>query len=320
VTTKRTARITTLALTLQLAAGTAAAADVRGYSASRFALQVDGQSAGALREASGGGAYAEVVPERPGPDGVVRKHLGPPKFEDITVVGGAGLSPGFWAWMRDMVEGRPMRRNGELIAADYNYKEQSAIVFDRALITEVTFPALDASSQDAVSLTVKLTPELTRRRKGSGASVQAKLDPKTKQWLSSNFRLTIDNLPAPRVARVESFSIKQRLADTGAGAFRDDDKRPGALELSNLVITLPEADAEPFQAWLEDSVVKGNGQERAASLELLGPDMKATLLQLDFQGVGITRITREPRDDASARVRIELYVETVKLAKVSDGK
>jgi hypothetical protein len=301
------------------------AADARAYLAGHPFLRIDGLDAGPLREADGGNPYGEVVLEPPAAGGVVRKHLGGVRYEDITVVAGSGMSRGFWSWLQDMTEGRALRRNGELVAADYNNKEQSVLAFDSALITEVTFPALDASSKENATLAVTLSPEVTRRRKGTGAAASPKLGSRQKAWLASNFRFNLANLPTQRVSRVDSFTIRQPIHETPVGGAREPERAVGALELSALVITLPESDAEPFFTWLDDFVVKGNDsadKERTGSLQLLSPDLKSILFELAFQGVGITRITSEPGADGKEtvpRVRVELYVETVKLTPMGEA-
>ena len=41
-----------------------------------------------------------------------------------------------------------MRKNGAIIAGDFNYKEKSSRAISKAFITEVTIPALDGASKE----------------------------------------------------------------------------------------------------------------------------------------------------------------------------
>src|SRR5215216_2045558 len=87
--------------------------------------------------------------------------------------------------------GKDVRKNGAIITADYEGKELSRLSFHNALITEIGFPALDASSKDTAKMSIKITPEYTRRQANSGASLLKDRLGRTsqKQWLASNFRL-----------------------------------------------------------------------------------------------------------------------------------
>jgi hypothetical protein len=291
----------------------------RFYGAGKVALRIDGLDAGAIREVAGGSPYAEVVSEPPGPDHIVRKHIGNVKYEDLKIDAGLGMSRGFWTWLQDMMDGRPVRHNGEVAELDLNYKEVFVTSFQNALLTEIGFPTLDVSLKEPGELSIKLTPESTQRRKGSAQANPSSMA-KQKQWLVSNFRLVLGDLPTQRVSKIDAFTVKQALGDSNVGEFRNPVKAPTGLQLSNLVITVPLSEAGPYYDWLDDFVVRGNSgaaNERAGTLQMLGPDMKQVLFEVGFEGVGISRITREPvgaGKEGVAQVRVELYVERAKLS------
>jgi hypothetical protein len=279
-------------------------------------LRLGGVDAGLLQDAQGGSPVGQVVVERPGPDGIPGKHLGGVKYEDITITGGAGLGRPFWDWLQQTLDGRGARQRGELLETDFDFKETSAVSFEDALITEVTFPALDAASKEMAVLTVKLAPDLTRRRPGSGVAVAGGGRPGVKQkaWSAANFRLLLDGLPTQRVSRVDAFTIKQAVRSDPIGVQRDPQIEPGALEFPNLAVTVAAQDAGAFYDWLDDFVVKGqNGaaQERAGTLQLLGPDLKP-LFGVSLERVGIIRISSQPQE-TGGRIRVELYVERMRL-------
>jgi hypothetical protein len=60
--------------------------------AENLGLELDGVYAGMASSAEGGYASADVVTERPGPDGIVHKHIAGAKYEDTTVNCGTGMS------------------------------------------------------------------------------------------------------------------------------------------------------------------------------------------------------------------------------------
>lgn len=295
----------------------------RGYVSGRFAMTLDGVHAGFLHETEGGDATADVVTEKVGPDHIAKKHIAGVKYEDITITCGTGMSKAFYQWIADTLNGKAGRKNGAIISADYDLNIVSTRNFFNALITEVGFPALDAASKDAAKMTIKISPEYTRVAKGSG-KVQGEFNTKVqKQWLPANFKLSIAGLeePCSKVNKIEALVIKRRPLVSTIGELRDYTKEPGALEVPNLAITLPETHAAKLSDWHEDFVIKGNcadAQEKSGSLQFLSPNLAEVLFELSFQHMGIFRFGPEKAQagaDAIARVRAEMYCEQILLAK-----
>src|SRR4051812_27583083 len=104
-----------------------ASADKRGYTAGEFALDVDGISAGWGTPVDGGHATADVIVEKIGVDHVQHKHLAGVKYEDISVTCGTGMSKGFYEWIKASFDHKVVRKNGAVIACDYNFKEVSRL-------------------------------------------------------------------------------------------------------------------------------------------------------------------------------------------------
>lgn len=283
----------------------------RAYVAGKFAVELDGVLS-ALGSCAGGGTTSDVVEDPVGPDGIVHKHIAGVKYQDITVTCGMGMSKGFYEWMKASFDKGNVRKNGAVIAADFNYKDQGRVTFTNALITEVGMPALDAASKDAAKMTIKLSPESTRQGEATGlevprASVQ-------KKWTPANFRLKIDGLekPCSRVSKIDGFTIKQKLIQDAAGGVTT------AFEVPNLVITFPELDSKDFYDWHEDFVIKGNNgddKEKGGTLEYLTPDLQTVLFTLTFHNLGIFKLTPEKTEAGSEtirRVKAEMYCEDMK--------
>jgi phage tail-like protein len=292
-------------------------ARARGFAAGRFAFELDGTQAGWLESASGGDAEGDVVQEQPGADHVVRKHLGSVRYSDVVLEAGAGMEKAFYEWIGASLAHTYQRKDGAVVSVDQNLKEVARLAFFNALITEVTFPALDAASKDPAALTVTVAPEYARTNKGSGAKVSGSQGAKAqKKWLPSNFRLQIDGVDCKKVNAIEALTIKQKVVESPVGETRDYVKEPARLEIGDLVVTVAESGATDFIAWHDDFVVKGNNGEAAektGKLELLTPDLKTALFTLDFAGLGIFKLRREPQagggGDSVARLRASIYCE-----------
>ncbi len=220
----------------------------RSYGPGKYALEIDGQFAGWIESVEGGRATSGVesgragLEQKGGPGGV--------KYEDIRVNCGAEMSRNFYQWIQASLEGRLSRTNGAVIACDYSYKERSRMEWSNAVITEVGFPACDASSRDAGMMSVTFSPESIREQTspGGGRAYAAAGRGSQKKWMPANFRLQIDGLEAActRVNKIEAIVV-------GQGRSKGYEARgmAGGLQASNLVVTLPEADAAAFIKWHE---------------------------------------------------------------------
>jgi phage tail-like protein len=295
----------------------------RGYVAGKYAIELDSIEAGWVSSVEGGHATSDVVVEKLGPDHIQKKHIAGVKYEDITVNCGTGMSKGFYNWIKDSFDHKYSRKNGAVISCDYNYKEHSRLTFSNALITEVGFPALDASSKDAAKMSIKLAPEYTRMTTSTdGPSVSGgkyKSDQSVqKKWLPSNFRLKIDGLDCTKVNKIEAITVKQKVVENAVGESRDYEREPAHLEIPNLVVTLAESHGKEFYQWHEDFVIKGNNgddKEKGGSLEFLAPNLSDVLFTITFEHLGIFKLTPEKVEAGSEnirRIKAEMYCEDMK--------
>jgi hypothetical protein len=290
---------------------------VRSYVAGPSFLTVDGAKAGFLKSVDGGGISAEVINEPAGPNYFVKKHIGQPKYEDFTIQVGFSMTKVLYNWIQQFWSMNFQRMDGSIVAFDYQLNPVSEREFKQALITETTIPAADGSSKEPAYITLKFAPEITRIVKPSGGKKDYGEYGKYEQkvWLPSNFKLEIDGLDCSKVAKIDSFTVKQTVVKDNIGDARDKLKEPGKLEFPNLKITLAESSAQSWIAWHEDFVIKGNNdenREKSGTLSLLSPNRQIVLLQIKFYNMGIFRLQPENAEanaDTIKRVQAELYVE-----------
>lgn len=291
----------------------------------KISMELDGSFVGWLQSVEGGNARSEVVAEKLGPEHVQKKHIGAVKYQDISVTCGYEMGKAFYEWIKASFDGATgNRKNGAIIACDFNRNVLSVLDFKNALITELGMPTLDATSKDAAKMTLKFKPEYTRKALGGGkfTAPDSPTTPTAKKWLPANFRLKIDGLEeaCSRVNKIEAITIKQNVVENPVGEFRDYEQEATSVELPNLVITLPEANSKAVYSWHEDFVIKGNsddGSERSATLEYLTQDLKTTLFEFKFGHVGIfncetEKITSGATSDVR-RTKAEMYCENITL-------
>jgi tail tube protein gp19 len=265
-------------------------------SAGHFALELDGAPCGVLSSFVGGQTISRGPRRSTGPTSLTQA-------ETMTVRCGLDLAQPWYEWITATLDGRAVRKSGAIVTLDASRKATSRLTFSDAVITEIVFPALDATLREPASMAVTLAPETLRSASPPQESPMPANKPSAQRsWLSSNFRLSIKGLePATaKVNRIEALAVKQGKS----------------LEFSNLTITLPQAQAAPLRAWHQD-FMKGNDvhdKEKTGTLDLLAPDLKTVLATLLFSNLGILKLTSasQPARQSISRVRADMYCKGVR--------
>lgn len=289
--------------------------DGRGYTAGRFALEVAGSSVDSLQKFSGMAMEADVVASGPGPGNAEKKHVATVKWTAGKVSVGMGMGRGMYGWIKQSFDKGTEPKNGRLISGDVNYKAQSALDFESALITEVTVPKLDGSSKDAAYFDITFGSERVRWSKGQGVDIRAKLGPKQKAWLRSNFRVELGNLPCSRIASVDSFTWTCAIGAERPGTSGEPTRHPAKVTVPDLVLTISMADLQPWAEAAKKWFVDGQHletDEMDGRIVFLGPDLKEELGEIGLKNVGLKKFSNDDEDAISmktARFTVELYVE-----------
>ena len=291
----------------------------RTYVASRFAIDLGG-TPGFLKSLEGGNVKSAVMTEGVSAHNTVFKSIGIPEIEDVSFQIGLSSSPPLNDWIQRSSANNYQRQDGALYTADFNYEIKSHREFKEALITEVGFPACDSSSKDAGYMSVKFRPESITTKPVTREKLRGIFSEHQKLWLPANFRLTIDGLEKAlkHCNKVEAMTVKQTVVKLESGNARIYELEPGKLEFPNLVFTVPEAYAEPIIKWHQSFVIDGtnsNSDEKTGSLTFLSPNLKDSLGEIKFTGIGIFNVSAdkgEAGNESIRRVKVECYVEDFK--------
>jgi hypothetical protein len=289
----------------------------RSYGVAVSFMSLDGAAAGFVKKVAGGGISAEVVVEPVKTGSPAKKHIGQPKYEEVSVDVGFMMTRNFYEWLSSSWKSSPTRKDVEITTLDPSMAPVSAQKYSQALITGTTIPTCDGASKEPAYLTVTLAPETTRAVRPSKASSELGRN-EQKVWLSSDFALSIDGLDCSKVSRIESFTVKQKIVSEDVGEMRDTLKEPIRTEFPDLRITISEASAKAWIAWHDSFVVKGNNddtKEKKGSLVFYDQTMAKELARVSFSNMGIRALTRNPPKDAGgiATVTIDLYCESMEL-------
>ena len=289
----------------------------RTYTAGRFALDVDGFNVGYLKKFSGLAMEADIATNDLGPDNIQKKHVSNIKWTPGKATVGIGMGKGMYDWIKAAFHKGYVTKNGTFTSADFNYKAQSSLTFQNALITGITSPKLDGSSKDAAYFDIEFEAEMVRWAKGGGEDIRGKIGPKQKQWLCSNFAFELDGLPCDRVATVDSFTWKCAVATDMLGIHRENTKHPCKVTVPDLKISISYADhqawADAARKWFIDGHCREE-DERNGRILFLGPQMDRgkPIGEVVLQNVGFKKFSDEDAEANSEKIKrfnVELYVE-----------
>lgn len=299
----------------------------RTYISDRFVLELDGQYVGTLQSIEGGTLKsAGVVEEKVGARSLVTRYPGRPQYDDVTIQVGMTMAPRFWQWIQKSFNYDAEKKNGAIIALDYDNNERWRRDFYGALIAEVGFPALDGAAKEPAYLTVKIAVEKIDIKKSSGKQ-QAEADPnneweKQRLWLPSNFSFKVDKFGTGKKqpnAKIEAFAVKQNIITVPVGKELIATKEPGRIEFPQIAVTVMERDAQNWLKWYEEFVRDGNhepGKESDGHIEYLKRDTSTPLVILDIYSMGILEVSPVKHDSKQAQIqklKISLYCERMEL-------
>ena len=276
-------------------------------------LTLEGVKCGPVRSAEGGFVTADVVVSQPAAGDFANKHISTVRYEPFVVAVGFSNAAPVYDWVADTWKNKFQRKSGSLVFTDYKLEAKGEREFKDALLTEASFPALDAASKEQGFLTLKFRADLVKQKTASGKQDAAAA--KAKEWLRSNFRLQIDGLDCTKVTKIEALSVKSKVKEDQVGPLKESQLEPTTLEFPNLEITLNEVSSKTWFDWVEDFVIKGNNDdsnERSGTIQLLSADAKTELARIKLFGLGIYQLQTLSTAKVSS-VKAELYCRRMEL-------
>jgi hypothetical protein len=289
---------------------------------SALVLELDGTAVGFVHEATGGDPSADVI-ESPKPSGTFTKHLGTVIYSELEIQVGAGLEPAFYDWVAKSWSAQPIAKSGAILYADANLQVVRRKEFFNAWVTKTALPAFDGSSRDPVWITVGVKPERTRMASGAGNIPSSLATKGARPLAASGYRLEIPGLDCTRVRKIEPFTIETKTAMDATGERRNPTNVPGAPEVSDLVVTLPEASADSWFDWMNSFVVQGNNgetQEKNGDLVILDGQSEVARVHLVHLGIHYLGTETDSAANAVRSVVARLYCEQATLEWKGGGE
>jgi hypothetical protein len=297
-------------------------ADARSYVSGNFSFQLDGIDCGMIQKIEGGNISAEVVNLANSSGYWNYKHLGPIKIADFKLQM-AGIQGGpVYDWIKAALDMNHLYKAGGIYAYDFNQKCKSIREFQNALLTEIGLPACDGGAKEPGYLSLSFAAESVSTKPGDDSHSPGAVNMNQKGLNGANFRLTIDKVKdkVKRIAKVDALTVKMGVQRDDIGDARVMEMVPGKIDFPNLVCHVAEIDADPWYAWHEDFVVKGNcGEDMHTTAELVYYNQAFTkeLVRVTMKDIGIFNLTadaEEDHKDAIKRVKAEMYMQTLEIA------
>ncbi|MDB4882917.1 MAG: hypothetical protein JWL95_1683 [Gemmatimonadetes bacterium] len=207
------------------------------------------------------------------------------------------------AWL-----GTPMPMSGS-ISQKMARPPLTQLSFSGATIVSTTIPTLDASAKDAVWLRVTLVP--TTASEISGTAPAAPFSG-TRSWGMNQIPLTIPGLNTTGVARIESFVVGQQTTLDPSTGQTSSKASAGPSAVTKLFVTVTEATAGDWIAWLKATVSGSAPSEKTMSLDLRSID-NIHLATIEGSGLGIVALRTQTFGESLRRVQAELYVRKLQL-------
>lgn len=290
--------------------GTGPRAETGGH----FEWKLDGKDISSiLKSVEGGFPKQKIIDERIGSDAEHIKHGGTWEIDPITIDFGLAGAEHVLKWIQKSWQNDPSTCSGEIVHLNFNKRQTFVNEFSDAQILETTFPVLDGSSREGAYLKVKFLPQAVVLKQKAGPPVKLLTGIKQKQWLSSSFRLKLDNIGnLDKVNKIESFTIKQSVKPFYVGRDKFPTLIPTDIQYPNLSCTIAEAYAGDLLQWHESNV-KGRSEKASqinGSIEFLNA-AKNPVFALKLTNVGLASLNivqSTANEEKIKRVKFELFV------------
>jgi phage tail-like protein len=296
----------------------------RAYANTRFVLELDGAGpVGVLTSIDGGHFKSEPIGQQVGQEGLVTRYPGRQKWDEFTIQVGTSMAKPFWDWIQASIDLKPQRKNGAVVALDFDGYERGRRTFQNALISEIQFPALDAKAKAPAFISVKIAVEYMEYKYSSQGAKRSNPEAtlaKQKQYVPANYQVNIDKVgPAisRHVVKVDPVTIKQNIILNPIGNEKWARIEAGRIDQPMLSLYVPETYGDPWMKWWKSfvgEVEHDSGNESSGSIVYLASDCSTHLLSMEFKGIGITSVTFDKHEAGSEAIRnlkVDLYTETM---------
>lgn len=287
---------------LLFAAGAPGAAAVRDLD--QYILELSGIPCVLVYDVHGGEPIPEVVSEQVAGEPMPKKRIASIHYSEISFNVNRRACPAFNDWLRQSTS-RPdgVKMDGSIVYIPGDGGPSERMNFLRAVLTEIQLPRVMPNDKSFQwTLSAKLKPEQTVKTTTSGHLPSI---PVAGYLCGRNWHF--DSSPL-------SGTYFDRIAVNWSPSSQPLEK-PGPITVSDLSITVPEANAAPLYEWFDAFVVRGrNGDSSERFATLVCPSEGVSgALRVDLRHLGIVSVTKNSDELDRKWVTAKFYVESLQL-------
>ncbi|ATC62626.1 hypothetical protein CMV30_00815 [Nibricoccus aquaticus] len=281
-------------------------------------VAIDGTGCAEMISWTGGEPHAAIVLSQGPGLATPQKSLGPIAYEPITIEAAMPFSPALQTVVSEMLSGAQTKRTLLLSSLDGSGQPVGEnLQASGALLTEIHFPALDASAR--IPVRVKLVFQADHTSVTSATASIASAGGTRNSDSTANFSLTLPGLPATGVSKIDAFTIRRASITVTSGSTTR--YTPGPLTVPDLTVTIGGADITAWQAWRDSFFPNPSTPSpqtlsavpyKNGTLQLLSSDLHTPLFTLQLTKLGLKRLAQPPVEASTLlKLRAELFCESM---------
>lgn len=296
------------------------AAGALPFSAGFFVVSIGGKAAAHCTKISGGQWKAELAEQQTGLL-VKKKNISLLKLEPLKLEMGFGIAKSMVQWMRAYMEGQDMRQDIQIDACAYDGTSRSTRQYLQCQITELSFPALDASSKEMAKISMTIQAQDAQPPAPGGSKMSSNFAKAQKRVSLQSFNVNLGSLPLKNCSKVDAIKVETKGAWANVGSARKATYTPTSRSVSNLKFTINSEDIADWEKWHQTFVVDGicsEDDELTGSVVFMAPNQKDELFTIELSNVGLIALQHgdlEAGKDAISTFTVEMYVESIKFVE-----
>lgn len=317
----------------------------KSYAVARFGLLMELDGGGTIdvtsyvKNIEGGLPKAESTKEQMGNYNQPKHHLATRSVEPITVELGLTQANPIVKVVEDIINKRShVRVSGHIFHADANHKVRFEQEFKRAIITEIGFPALDATGKDLAMIKLKMQPETASFDVGGGQDLPMGVMRMQKVWQNNSFRLDLEcngtKYDCDAATKIDALTIQLGAKPVQRGHFLLPEYMHSQVKMPRLSVHVPLFHANSLIGWFRkvantelgaadpdakvDGSGKSSGYEATGCLTFLDTTTKKELYHITLEGVAPEQMTITKSEGGAATLKtckFDFYVNNLLLGR-----
>jgi phage tail-like protein len=292
----------------------------KAFTPGHFQLEVDGKSYAMIKSCELPGIEGDVAEYQLATDNFASKAITNFKYSAAKLEISLAQGKELWTWLESAINKESRFAQAALILADADLNAMNRVDMEDVYITELGFPAFDASAKELASISVSLRPTRVRFSDASGKIQGNAGTGKLKNYATNNFELQLGSFDPGKVKKVDAFKFENKVTENWLGKFNEPDLIHTKLTRGDLTVEWTGDYAMELQKYADSMFrggARGKGSEIDGSLSFLKADMTA-IGGIEFMGCSLKSLKMAKLEGGGEKAATCTTVFTVETAKITD--